>query len=59
MLDSIVVNYNDIQLILEERSELEFLFDVHLGTLRDITEFLKFLNKQVKNFPQMTHPHFI
>ena len=41
MFESIMINYNDIEVILEERSESDFLFDVNLGILKHLTEFLK------------------
>ena len=41
MFDSIMINYSDIEVILEERNEIEFLSDVNFGTISDLTEFLK------------------
>ena len=41
MFESIMINYSDIEVILEERSESYYLFDVHLGILKQLTEFLK------------------
>ena len=53
-----MINYNDIEVILEERSKSDFLFDVNLGILKHLTEFLKVF-KQVKNYQQMIREHFI
>ena len=41
MFESIMVNYSDIEMILEERCESDYLFDVNLGILRHLNEFLK------------------
>ena len=43
--ESIMVNYSDIEMILEESFESDYLFDVNLGILRHLTEFLKILKQ--------------